>query len=297
MATPRRRLTYLSAASQQKSSGIGKRRSDKSPSVRAVPEWCQKYQQRLEAAAEEIRLIRENGEPEEAQKGPGELEMAELDPVKTKLQELTQQMVHVVQACNKEKGLIEDEFVAVRQDLRLLETQILTEKAKLGGEVSGVGSQMLIQQAVINEMRQGISIIQKQDNIIIKEAADIFAGIRNEIDDSPHKQSETGSTLLNHRRSIMKLRDDSKVLILRVDSMLGRIGGLERFTKELPTKQDLTNHVKAMDETLAKIQEVSTGLTVHLEEYKLSESTPHRPRSVAPGPSYTHPDRRQYTDQ
>ena len=76
--------------------------------------------------------------------------------------------------------------------------------------------------------------------------------------------------------------------------MLGRIGGLERFTKQMPTKKDLSDHVKAMDETLAKIQEVSTGVTVHLEEYKLPESTTHRPMSAAPGPGYTHPDRRTY---
>jgi hypothetical protein len=36
---------------------------------------------------------------------------------------------------------------------------------------------MLLQQAVIHEMRQGITILQTHDNIIIKEAADIFAGI------------------------------------------------------------------------------------------------------------------------
>jgi len=54
---------------------------------------------------------------------------------------------------------------------------------------------------------------------------------------------------------------------ITIESMLGRISGLERFTKEMPTKKDLSDHVKAMDESLAKIQEVSTGLTVHLEEY------------------------------
>jgi hypothetical protein len=44
----------------------------------------------LEAVAQEIKLIRENGEPEEALEGIGEIEMSEQDPVQTKLQELTQ---------------------------------------------------------------------------------------------------------------------------------------------------------------------------------------------------------------
>jgi len=68
--------------------------------------------------------------------------MREQDPVQNKLQEMTQQMVHVVRACNEEKGLIEDEFVVVRQDLELLEVQICTEKARIEGEVSGVEGQV-----------------------------------------------------------------------------------------------------------------------------------------------------------
>jgi hypothetical protein len=118
-------------------------------------------------------LIWEIGEPEEAVEGLEEVEMAESDSVRTKLQELTQQMVQVVEACHEEKDLIQDEFVTVKEDIELLETQILMEKARLEGEVSGVGCQMLLQRAVIKEMWQGISVMQKQDTIIIKEAAEI----------------------------------------------------------------------------------------------------------------------------
>jgi len=114
-------------------------------------------------------------------------------------------MIHVVQACNEEKELIEDEFVAVRQDLELVEVQICTEKARIEGdvsgvgvEVSGVGGQMVIQQAMINEIRQGITILQKQDNIIMKEAGEISSGIHKPIHDSLKKQIDNGSTLMNH---------------------------------------------------------------------------------------------------
>jgi hypothetical protein len=55
------------------------------------------------------------------------------------------------------------------------------------------------------------------------------------------------------------------------------VNNIDQFMCTLQTKNDLDTHVKPMDEALAKIQEVSTGLTVHLEEYKLSESTPHAP--------------------
>jgi hypothetical protein len=55
--------------------------------------------------------------------------MREQDQVQSKLQELTQQMVHVVQSYKEEKGLMEDEYIAVRQDWDLLELQICTENA------------------------------------------------------------------------------------------------------------------------------------------------------------------------
>lgn len=117
-------------------------------------------------------------------------------------------MVHVVQACNEEKGLIEDEFIAVRQGLELVELQIFTEKVRIEGEVSGVGGYVVIQQAMNNEIRQGITMLQTQDNVSIKAAGDIFEGIHKQIHNSLKKKTENGSTLLNHRRSIMRMQED-----------------------------------------------------------------------------------------
>jgi len=124
MATLRRRLRFLSRSSVLKPSSVEKRSSDKSPGAQEIPAWCSQYKVRLEPAAEQVALIRENRGPEIAEQGLGEVDMRAQDPVQTKLQELTQQMVHVVQACNEEKGLIEDEFFAVRQHLELLEVLI-----------------------------------------------------------------------------------------------------------------------------------------------------------------------------
>jgi uncharacterized coiled-coil DUF342 family protein len=150
---------------------------------------------------------------------------------------------------------------------------------------------MLIQKAMINEMRQGIMILQKQDNVIIKEAGEIFQGIHKQIHDSLKKHTENGSTLLNHQRSIGKLQEDIKKVHMSEITLTSKMEAMDKLVKTLPTKQDLAIHAKAMDDTLAKIQEVSTRLTVHMEEYKMSRSTTHAPRSVQGGPSYTHPDR------
>jgi hypothetical protein len=93
-------------------------------------------------------------------------------------------MVRVVETCNEEKVLIEDKFVAVRQILELLATLILMTTGKIECEVSEVGGQMINQQAMINDMHYRISILQKQDHVIVKEASNIVQRIPKEIHNS-----------------------------------------------------------------------------------------------------------------
>jgi len=75
----------LSRISVLKPARVEKRCSDKSPAAQEVLVWCHQYQLLLEAAAKQVRLIRENEEPQEAEQGLGEVEMREQDPVQAKL--------------------------------------------------------------------------------------------------------------------------------------------------------------------------------------------------------------------
>ena len=147
---------------------------------------------------EQLRLEKEAGEPEEADLGIGEVSMHEANQVQSNLEEMTQQMMPVVQACYEEQAIIEDEFLAVCQDQEILEGRIRTEKAKIEGEVSRVGGQVGLQQAISEEMRTGITILQTQDNIIVQGASSIFQAIYKQIADMISKQTCNGSTLLNH---------------------------------------------------------------------------------------------------
>jgi len=88
--------------------------SDKSPVAQGIPAWCQAQQRRLEAAREQLRQIKEAGEPDKAVQGIREVSMQEADSVQGKLEQISQQMMNVVQACNEENGIIEDEFLSVR---------------------------------------------------------------------------------------------------------------------------------------------------------------------------------------
>jgi hypothetical protein len=90
---------------------------------------------------------------------------------------------------------------------------------------------------------------------------------------------------MNHKRSLVKIIDEFKVWKDTQQSLENKVDNIDKYIKTLATKKDMDSHAKAMDDTLQKIQEVSTGLTTHMETYKLSESTSHRPRSQQAGPS------------
>jgi len=241
---------------------------------------------RIEAARDQLRQIKEAGEPEEAQLGLGDVEMNQ-DPVKQQLEGLTQQMVNIIEACNSEKGIIEEEFLSVNEDLQILEGRIRTEKSLLDQEVSGVGHQLMIQQTILDEIRGGINILNGQDNDIVREAKEAFDGITLQIQDMVKQQTSHASTLMNHKRSLVKLIDDGKLWRNSQQSLENKVDQMDKYIKTLATKKDMEDHSNAMDETLHKIQEVSTGLTMHMETYKISESTSHRPTSVHAGPSRT----------
>jgi hypothetical protein len=43
--------------------------------------------------------------------------------------------------------------------------------------------------------------------------------------------------------------------------------------KEMPSKRELRFHAQTMDDQMAQIAEVNTGLTIAMEGYKISESS------------------------
>jgi len=103
--------------------------------------------------------------------------MLQGNKVKQQLQGLTRQMDYNIETCHSAKGAIDEEFLSVLQEIQLLEGRISTERSMREGEVSIVGSQMMIQQAVLEELRIGVNVLQQQDNNMVKEATKAFRGI------------------------------------------------------------------------------------------------------------------------
>lgn len=238
---------------------------------------------------EQLQRFKQAKDTEEAQLGIGEIPMPVADAVPDKLEQITQQMMHIVQACKEEKGIIEEEFVAVWQDLKILEGGLRTWQGSIEREVSGVGGQMGFQQAITEEMRTGSTILQPQDNVIVQEVGELFHSIHEEIAGLVQKQTTNGSTLLHHKQAIITLQEESDARNTRQQSIKNMVEAMAKFMKMLPAKQDVLQHTKAIDETLSKIEEVSMGITIQMGQYKVSECASHSPDSVQAGPSYTNP--------
>jgi len=209
-------LTYTNKALLPVSSRIEKPRS---PAPRDIPVWVQNYQNRLEEARREYRLLKDHEEPEEALEGQGEVVMMDTDLVQEQLSELAQQVMHVIQACNDKKEIIEDDFESVKNNIRILETRIQTERHRVDSDVSGVSTQSDMQQAMLKELRFGIHILQTQDNQIVNEASQMFQGMKNEMDAISKRITANSIQLLANQNKQKNIQDEIRGLTLAIESV------------------------------------------------------------------------------
>jgi len=67
------------------------------------------------------------------------------------------------------------------------------------------------QQAIIEEMRGGITILQTQDNAILQKASSICLGIDHQIGYMIENQTMNWATVLNHDQAIVNLQEEGNV--------------------------------------------------------------------------------------
>jgi len=296
MAAPRRQLTFNSKALAPSSSRVEK---PQSPVAKPIPKWCLGYQRRIEAARKDYLLIKEQAEPEEALEGQGEIEMLDQnsDLVQEQLSELAQHILHVIEACNQEKDTLEEEFDSVKNGIVNMESRLETEKIRITSEIAGVGTMAEFQEAMLQELRLGIHVLQSQDNQIVQEATDLFEGMRNELRAQSKRISDNTLQLLAQKGSTQTFQKGLAQLSKRIDEVVKTTAAITTALKQIPTKLELQQHANAMEEHKIQMTEVNSGLTTAMEECKFSQSSPYnfgRPSTVA-GPSGT--QRRPYLDR
>jgi predicted nucleic acid-binding Zn-ribbon protein len=221
-------------------------------------------------------LLKEQEELEEALEGQGEVQMSEANPdlVQEQLSELAQQIVHVIEACNEGKDILEEDFDSVRNGIMIMESRLQTEKTRIDSEVQGVGSMMNFQQAMLEELRSGIQVLRNQDDQIIGEATDLFAGIKAELDSQSKKV--LGNELQNfaNKAAIQGIQKTIGILSKRIDEVTTVLATVTETLKNIPSRRELRQYQDTMDESVNRLAEANTGLTTAMEQYKFSESTP-----------------------
>jgi len=294
MTAPRRWLTFTSKALGPSSSRVEKPRS---PAARHIPEWCLEYQRRIEDARRDYLLLIEQEEPEGAPEGQGEIQMTEAntDLVQKQLLELPQQIVHVIEACNKEKDILKEDYDSVKNRILIVESRLLTEKTRMDTEVQGVGTMMNFQQVVLEEFRSGIHILRDQNNQIISEATDLFTGIRAELEAQSKRITDNCLTIFAQNVSIQAIQKLMGILSKKIDETNTVMAAITESLKNVPTKQEICQQRMAMEESLNAMAEINTGLTTAMDQYKFSDSTPLGVRQTVAGPSgtqtYMNPER------
>lgn len=106
-------------------------------------------------------------------------------------------------------------------------------------------------------------------------------------------ETENRLTLLNYREAIMKFQDDLIPWKWSQQTIENKVEVIDGLVMTLRITQDLSQHMKAMEQTPTTIQEVSTWWTARLKQYEVSELTTHRLRSVQARLRYVHLKRSQ----
>jgi predicted nucleic acid-binding Zn-ribbon protein len=190
--------------------------------ARPTLEWFLEYQGRIEAARRDYLLLKEQGEAKESVEGQGGIEMTEVNSelVQIQLLELEQQIIHVIEACNEVKDVLEEEFDSVRNGIPIMESRLQTEKIRIESEVFGVGTMANVQDAMLPELCSGIHVLQSQANQIVSEATDLFNRMRQELEALSKRISDNTLQISAVKVSTESVQKGVSILSTRIDEVI-----------------------------------------------------------------------------
>ena len=205
--------------------------------------------------------------------------------------------MHIIQTCNEEKEVLEDQFGSVKANIEILGTRIRTDKHCVDADVAAVGTQLQVQEAVLQAIRSGINILQEQDAQIVQEANDMFITHKREMEAMNKHIMDNPSQILAIKGTNIGIQRSLKDMNSKIQKVNEVLDSIKTSLREVPSRRELKEHPTAMGEQIVQMQEVNTGLTTAMEGYKFSESSQYNFRQQVPqaGPSTTvHPERRRY---
>ena len=121
------------------------------------------------------------------------------------------------------------------------------------------------------------------------------ARIRQELEAQNKKIIDDGLQIFAGKTSVQAVQKSVGVLSNRIDEVNKVLSSITESMKTIPSKRELCQDQVVMDEKLAQVKEINTGMTPATEQYKFSESTPFEFQQSVAGPSGTqqhvHPQR------
>ena len=210
----------------------------RSPWAREIPSWVLDYQTRIEHTRLEYQQMRSIEALEDAELGQAELEMQDASSslVQKQLSELAQQVVHIIQACNEEKEVLEDEFESVKANIEILQTRINTNKHRVDRDVAGVGTQLQLQEAVLQELRSGINILQGQESQIVQEANDNFMTHKKEMEAMSKRVTDNVSQILGITENNIGIQRSLKDMNSKIGRVNEVLDSIKSSLKKVPSR-------------------------------------------------------------
>lgn len=106
------------------------------------------------------------------------------------------------------------------------------------------------------------------------EATDSFAGIRAELEAQNRKILENGFQTFAVKTVVQAVQQSFRILYARIDRINKILPTMTESMKHIPSCKQLRQHQATVDEEFPQVEEMNTGLTTRMEQYKFSESSP-----------------------
>jgi hypothetical protein len=132
-----------------------------------------------------------------------------------------------------------------------VQTCIITA-AKGESLTAGARSPMLMQEAVRQEIRSGVNILQAQDNQIVQEAYSIFKAQKNKLKAMSKRITNCDSQVLSIKATNIGVQRSLKDMNIKIVKVNKGLDSIKNSLKGIPSKRELTEHVAIMVDQLAQ---------------------------------------------
>jgi len=107
---------------------------------------------------------------------------------------------------------------------------------------------MQLQEAVLQEIRSGVNILQAQDNQIVQEANSIFEAHKNELEVMSKRITNCDSQILSIKGTNIGIQRPLKDMNSKIQKVNEVLDSIKTSLKEVPSRRELREHATAMNE-------------------------------------------------